>query len=214
MLRESPVDIAASIRMSGFAIPPQGVDPTLCRRLLDEARSQPKGCWKQAGVGSGEARLDKAIRGDEIRWLDFQPSAQRELAVKLQEIKERLNQELFLGLWDWEAHFSRYLEGTAYHRHVDRFRDDDRRTVSFVLYLNSGWSEADGGRLLLYPNDPVSPIAIIPQAGTLVLFLSDEIPHEVELARRERWSISGWFRRRAIRGIVRSRDALTTQSER
>jgi SM-20-related protein len=36
---------------------------------------------------------------------------------------------------------------------------------------------------------------ILPLGGRLVLFLSDLIEHEVLPARRERYSITGWFRR-------------------
>ena len=37
---------------------------------------------------------------------------------------------------------------------------------------------------------------MLPQAGTLALFLSGEMPHEVLPATRERLSLTGWFRRR------------------
>lgn len=37
---------------------------------------------------------------------------------------------------------------------------------------------------------------VLPQAGTLALFLSSEMPHEVLPATRERLSLTGWFRRR------------------
>ena len=36
----------------------------------------------------------------------------------------------------------------------------------------------------------------LPQAGTLALFLSADMPHEVLPATRERLSLTGWFRRR------------------
>ena len=38
---------------------------------------------------------------------------------------------------------------------------------------------------------------ILPQSGRLVLFLSARFLHEVMPARRERLSITGWFKRRA-----------------
>lgn len=37
---------------------------------------------------------------------------------------------------------------------------------------------------------------VLPQAGTLALFLSGDMPHEVLPATRERRSLTGWFRRR------------------
>jgi SM-20-related protein len=35
---------------------------------------------------------------------------------------------------------------------------------------------------------------LLPTYGTLVVFLSDEFPHEVLKAHRDRYSIAGWFR--------------------
>jgi SM-20-related protein len=40
------------------------------------------------------------------------------------------------------------------------------------------------------------PCDIKPRPGCVVLFLSDEVEHEVLPATRDRWSIAGWFRRR------------------
>ena len=72
---------------------------------------------------------------------------------------------------------------------------------SSVLYLNEDWDETAGGALRLY--DGMNPIApyrdIAPIAGLLVLFLSADFDHEVLPATRERLSIAGWFRRRAVR---------------
>ncbi len=35
---------------------------------------------------------------------------------------------------------------------------------------------------------------VLPESGTVALFLSEEVPHEVRAARRDRFSIAGWFR--------------------
>lgn len=40
--------------------------------------------------------------------------------------------------------------GAFYRRHLDRFRDDDRRMVSAVLYLNEDWQPQDGGQLRMF----------------------------------------------------------------
>ncbi len=37
---------------------------------------------------------------------------------------------------------------------------------------------------------------MLPQLGTLAVFLSANLPHEVLPATRERLSLTGWFRRR------------------
>ena len=48
---------------------------------------------------------------------------------------------------------------------------------------------------LLTPVDGRAAVDVQPEAGTLVLFRSADLPHEVLPARRERWSVAGWFRR-------------------
>jgi len=37
-------------------------------------------------------------------------------------------------------------------------------------------------------------IKVVPLFGTIVVFLSEEFPHEVLPARRDRFSVAGWFR--------------------
>jgi SM-20-related protein len=82
---------------------------------------------------------------------------------------------------------------------VDRFRDDDTRVVSVVLYLTAAWRPEDGGCLRLHLRDTGSPTVhdVAPHAGTLVAFLADRFPHEVMPATRARYSLTGWFRRRS-----------------
>ena len=39
-----------------------------------------------------------------------------------------------------------------------------------------------------------SKITVTPNFGTIVVFLSEEFPHEVLPALRDRYAIAGWFR--------------------
>src|SRR5690606_38623821 len=106
---------------------------------------------------------------------------------------------LQLGLFDYEAHFAHYAPGALYERHRDTFASDDprpRRVLSTVAYLNEGWEPADGGELLVFDAAGAELARVAPSSGAAVLFLSAEFPHEVRPARRERWSIAGWLRRR------------------
>ena len=68
--------------------------------------------------------------------------------------------------------------------------------VSAVIYLNADWPADAGGELVIYDADNVPRLTLAPDGGTLVLFMSDETPHEAKRATRERWSIAGWFRTR------------------
>ncbi len=68
----------------------------------------------------------------------------------MDSLREAMNRGLFLGLEDFESRFALYPPGAFYLRHVDRFRDDDRRMVSAVLYLNDEWLPEYGGQLRMY----------------------------------------------------------------
>jgi SM-20-related protein len=72
-----------------------------------------------------------------------------------------------------------------------------QRVLSSVVYLNPNWDIADGGELVLYDTTDSELTRVQPLAGTAVFFMSEEFPHEVLPARRERYSIAGWFRGRA-----------------
>ncbi|PVZ15445.1 MULTISPECIES: 2OG-Fe(II) oxygenase [unclassified Pseudomonas] len=150
-----------------------------------------------AAVGRGDAQeVRESIRGDLTQWIDpgEAPCTDRYLAL-MDTLREALNRGLFLGLEDFECHFALYPAGAFYKRHLDRFRDDDRRMVSAVLYLNPNWDEGDGGELRLYFKDG-STLDVPPRGGCLVVFLSGELPHEVLPTGCERLSLTGWFRRR------------------
>ena len=152
-----------------------------------------------AAIGRRDLRhFDASIRGDRIRWLDATQPAERALLDVLEQLRADLNRHAYFGLESIEAHFASYPMGAFYRRHVDMFRDSDARVLSFVLYLNEGWQPCDGGELVLYSREDDAELArITPSAGTLVVFESAHVPHEVLPATRTRRSIAGWFRRRA-----------------
>ena len=128
-------------------------------------------------------------------YIRFQAEASDRYLNLMESLREALNRGLFLGLEDFECHFALYPPGAFYRKHVDRFRDDDRRMVSVVVYLNEGWLPEDGGQLRMYL-DEERVHDVQPTGGCLVVFLSGEVPHEVLPANRERLSLTGWFRRR------------------
>jgi SM-20-related protein len=121
----------------------------------------------------------------------------------MEELRQRLNRELTLGLFDLDAHLALYPPGARYRCHLDRFENDESRIVSVVLYLNPDWHTDDEGALRLYLGEPESePFEdVLPVGGTLVCFLSERFHHEVLPARRERLAATGWFRRRSAQPI-------------
>ena len=170
----------------------------LTMELAEECRARAAaGQLNPAGIGRGDQQqVQEGIRGDRIGWLESGQSAAGDRYLALMEsLRQALNRELFLGLEELESHFALYPPGACYQRHLDRFRDDDSRTVSVIVYLNEDWQPDDGGELRLYlPDGRVHDV--LPLGGSLACFLSADMPHEVLPARRERLSLTGWFRRR------------------
>ena len=182
----------------GWAIATNALPADLTLELAQECRARAnQGALQPAGVGRGSAHgVQEGVRGDHIQWLEpGQCAAGDRYLGMLDDLRGQLNQALYLGLEDYEGHFALYPPGTFYQKHLDRFRDDDRRAVSAVFYLNSDWLPEQGGALRLYLAAG-RELDVLPEAGTLVLFLSADLPHEVLPATRERLSLTGWLRRR------------------
>jgi SM-20-related protein len=190
--------VIADLERRGWSVAAGWLPQPVVNALAAEVRRErAAGAFRPAGFGPG-ARLDRAVRGDEILWLD--PAAaggpRRDVLDRLERLRLAANRELQLGAIELELHFAVYPPGSGYARHVDRFRDDDARVLSLVLYLNEDWGDADGGELRLYADRET--VDVPPHGGTLVAFLADRFAHEVLPARRERLSLAGWFRRRAL----------------
>jgi SM-20-related protein len=193
-------DALGRLAEQGFAIEPGWLGSQDVRALrerlveLDRRRA-----LAPAGVGRGSARVvERRIRGDRIRWIDAATDndAEKRLLRAFESLRLALNRELTLGLFELEAHYALYPPGAAYAMHRDRFRDDDARVVSCVLYLNDRWHAGDGGALRLHvAGDRCEDVQ--PMGGTLVLFFSERMFHAVLPASRSRLSVAGWFRRHA-----------------
>lgn len=191
-------NIVDELANHGWSRQPLFVPAALTRALAAECRQRSaEGELSPASVGRGIGQeVRETIRGDHIQWLEPGHSEACDRYLDIMEgLRQALNQGLYLGLEDFECHFALYPQGAFYRRHLDRFRDDDRRAVSAVLYLNEDWQPEDGGQLRMFLADGVEH-DVQPEAGTLVVFLSGDIPHEVLPAGRERLSLTGWFRRR------------------
>lgn len=192
--------IARALERSGWCECREFLAPEALAELAQECRTfDASQRLSPARTGRGAAHADRGLRGDRTLWFDASAltTAQSAYWRALDALRTGLNRALLLGLEELEAHYALYPPGAGYARHRDRFRDDDARVLSSVLYLNAGWGAGDGGALRLHL--PGGHRDIDPQAGTLTLFLSAEIEHEVLPAARERLSIAGWFRRRAPR---------------
>jgi SM-20-related protein len=189
--------LAATLAMDGFcvldaAFPNMLIDALTTRIAALDAQDQ----LTPAGIGRADQHQQaRAIRRDLTHWLTGQHPDEAHFLALMEDLRLTLNRALFLGLYDFEAHFAIYEPGAFYARHRDAFEGQRNRVVSVVLYLNREWQAGDGGELVLYSTDEASVVAIIePLANRLVVFLSEDMPHEVLVASHRRCSIAGWFR--------------------
>ncbi|MBC8155960.1 MAG: oxidoreductase, partial [Bacteroidetes bacterium] len=97
---------------------------------------QAAGQFRAAGVGQGQATVEKQIRGDAIFWLDETDQTIEETVFlnRIDAFRQYVNQTCFLGLREVEFHYALYPAGAGYQRHLDQFRATSRRKLSLVCY--------------------------------------------------------------------------------
>ena len=197
-----PIDIIAdALTSQGWWVGERALPPGFTATLRAELeRLEEDDRLRRAGIGrETDYQIARDIRGDRIRWLNRESPPQAAFLEFAQALKRQLNRTLFLGLFEFEGHFALYPEGGFYRRHHDSFHGAANRVVSLVLFLNPDWHADHAGELVLYSDDPADDerterARIAPREGTLALFLSEEIPHEVLPTRAPRRSIAGWYR--------------------
>ncbi len=190
--------IADDLAARGWSIQQKALPDALVGQLGTACRQlwQCDGLTPAAVGPAGEALVISSIRGDYTRWLEDCPPTMAGAAFLqiMDDLRVSLNRSLFIGLDSFETHFALYPPGAGYSKHLDRFKSSPLRQVSVVAYLNQAWRPGDGGELRLHLEDGKRDIA--PRGGTLAVFMSDSIVHEVLAANKERASLVGWFRRR------------------
>ncbi|ELA9344015.1 2OG-Fe(II) oxygenase [Vibrio parahaemolyticus] len=157
--------------------------------------------WKKARIGRNDdvTRIE-SIRSDKIQWL--KPAMGQPIAnylSKMEEIRQEVNRHFFLGLFEYEAHFAKYEKGDFYQKHLDCFKGNENRRLTTVFYMNESWSEEDAGELVVYDLNDKEIATIPPRGGRLLVFLSEQFPHEVLPTNAQRFSIAGWFRINGVR---------------
>ncbi|MEF1163511.1 2OG-Fe(II) oxygenase [Vibrio parahaemolyticus] len=173
--------------------------------LSEEEVTQLRDCipdnWKKARIGRNDdvTRIE-SIRSDKIQWL--KPAMGQPIAnylSKMEEIRQEVNRHFFLGLFEYEAHFAKYEKGDFYQKHLDCFKGNENRRLTTVFYMNESWSEEDAGELVVYDLNYKEIATIPPRGGRLLVFLSEQFPHEVLPTNAQRFSIAGWFRINGVR---------------
>lgn len=150
---------------------------------------------KSAGVGNNSNFINnKLVRSDVIYWLDRKHGNIHENSFLdlIDEFVIYLNRTCYSGITGYEFHYAFYEKGSFYKRHLDQFRDNQKRAFSMIMYLNENWEAADGGELCIYHDDHSQIIS--PINGKCVFFKSSELEHEVLLNHKPRMSITGWLK--------------------
>ena len=194
-------NIADALGQQGFIQLQQFLPPWLAEQLLYEAKRLALVEFKPAGIGRHNSQqINSQVRTDSTLWLNGNSAPQQAYLNWMEQLRVGLNRRLFMGLFDFECHFSHYSRGDFYQRHLDAFKGNklqpgSNRVLSTVFYMNPDWVKNDGGELLLYADEQVLPLLIVPPVfNGCMIFLSDRFPHEVLASRCDRYSIAGWYR--------------------
>lgn len=188
--------IASDLRENGYSINPDALPEGLGEKLYQHLGTMEQEQFDRAGIGRDRQLMqDSSVRRDEICWITGESEAGREWLDWTRDMQVFLNRQLFLGLFSFESHFAHYREGAFYKRHLDAFAGEGNRVLSVVVYLNHDWAPEHGGELVLFTdNDDFDGVKVTPGFGTVLVFLSEEFPHEVRATNRDRYSVAGWFR--------------------
>ncbi|MCE7066112.1 2OG-Fe(II) oxygenase [Dyadobacter sp. CY326] len=148
-----------------------------------------------AGTGNDtEVVHNKLYRSDSIYWLDRKHNDpyENDFFDLMDAFVAHLNSTCYTGITGYEFHYALYQPGSFYKRHFDQFRNNSSRQYSMIMYLNSEWTEGNGGELRIYNGDYEQDIT--PVYGKSVFFKSSELEHEVLLTNKPRMSITGWLK--------------------
>lgn len=148
---------------------------------------------KQLSMQKANITKGHDYRGDETYWLDANRTMDFAVIKRLRQLQSELNNYYLLKTIDIEAHIAHYAPGTSYGRHLDALKENNKRIISVVGYFNPEWVPQHRGELRLYTEDGI--VDIPPFHGTGVIFLSNEIEHEVLETKADRWSVAAWFRK-------------------
>lgn len=190
-------DIANSLVQTGYIILPNALNHQIMQELQQRSQSLSPAVWCDAGISRDSAhQVIKSIRSDKTCWLSSNHPVEEKFNSYLESLRQGLNKRLFMSLFDYECHFSVYEKGSFYKKHIDALKGNTNRILSMILYLNTDWQLDNGGELLLYLPEHKQEIIqrVLPQMGTMVLFLSEKFPHEVLKTNRRRFSLAAWFR--------------------
>ncbi|WP_419420077.1 2OG-Fe(II) oxygenase [Legionella sp. D16C41] len=182
----------------GFYICDHFLDEQVAYLLQHNALALIKqGKFRPARIGNlTNTKQNTSIRTDKIYWLDESFPNIKPFWQVIMQIKLTLNEQLYLSLTELETHFAFYQTGSFYKKHIDQFKNNYHRKISFVYYLNPNWQPDYGGQLTLYNQENQLITSILPTYNRFICFLS-HLPHEVQKTTIDRLSITGWLKTKA-----------------
>lgn len=187
--------ISDDLSKEGYSVNVSALPIALAQQLSQHISTISDDSFKLASIGRNKDHLnDMRVRSQRQSWISDDSLASSGWLKWASELQRFLNQRLFLGLSSFESHYAHYRPGDFYKRHLDSFKGKSSRRLSIVIYLNRDWLSCDGGELILYTGScDLTGLRVIPSFATVVVFLSEEHPHEVLPAQRDRYSIAGWY---------------------
>ena len=181
------------IAVRGYCVMEQAIATDLLDALYIEASDEVR--FRPAAIGRGvDEQLNTKVRSDEIAWMKGESEAQQRWLAAMSALRLEINRHLFMGLFSFECHYAHYAPGHFYKKHFDAFEGSANRRLSVVAYLNPEWQEEWGGELVIYDKQDRFLKRVQPKGGSVVVFLSEDFPHEVLPTQQDRFSIAGWFR--------------------
>lgn len=191
--------ICAALEEHGFVVIDHAFSASMNASLVEFLADLNLDHFKLAGMGRAQAfHANAEIRSDHIMWLQDNDAKTKGYFEWAECLRVALNEIFYLGLNSYECMFAHYPVSAFYQKHVDAFKQNEnkqKRKLSTIYYLNDNWQAGDGGELLLYHlGDAHAFKRILPEMGRLVIFLSEEFPHEVLPAKKSRYSLTGWFK--------------------
>ena len=213
LITQLPAAAVSELRNQRFAVVPNFAPAALVTALAnDVGMLREQQCFETSEVGEDDsAMVEESYRVCESCYL-YPPEAAEELAgcgdlcarqqlyASLDSVRDSLCELRPLEPSRTEGLYIYYPHGGFYRAHLDAAPKGsgyfaENRVFSYLLYLNDGWRVEHGGCLRLFPDgsDDGSFVDVEPRAGTLVVFRSDEIMHEVLATSAPRLVVAGWW---------------------
>lgn len=177
--------------------------PLLAALRRDVAELLQDGSFRQAESVRGNGERDGLRSAMRASYGAKRSQAFWWLHARLTEVRAELAHRMGVKLAEgFEAAFVLYPSGGFYRKHLDSSEGVDptgtgRRRFSFICYLNEpGWEVSDGGALRVFKSgseDEDAPQDLLPEGGSLAVFDSKRVWHEVAPTSRERSCVVGWF---------------------